>query len=97
MDRLTTVSFHQMCATEPIVDMVSCRQLQWLGHLARMEDSCLPKSILFAWFPATRPAHGPRRCWRDVVRDDLKAFTCVLAGMTLLDVAMIGFKLFQRQ
>ena len=73
VDRLSTVSLHQMCATEPIVDMVARRRLQWLRHLARMDDSRLPKSVLFAWFPATRPAHGPRRRWRDVVRDDLKA------------------------
>ena len=55
------------------MDMVARRLLQWLGHLARMEDSRLPKSVLFTWFPANRPAHGPRRRWRDVVRDDLKA------------------------
>ena len=61
-----------MCTAELIVDMVARRRLQWPGHLARIDDSRLPRSVLFAGFPATRPAHGPRRRWRDVVRDDLK-------------------------
>ena len=54
--------------------MVARRRLQWLGHIARMDDHRLPKAVLFSWLHTPRPAHGPRRRWRDVVRDDLKAF-----------------------
>ncbi len=72
-DRLSSVTLHRMCGTEPVADMISRRRLQWLGHIRRMEDSRLPKAILFSWLPASRPACGPRKRWRDVVRDDLKA------------------------
>ncbi|XP_065176365.1 uncharacterized protein LOC135806138 [Sycon ciliatum] len=72
-DHLSSASLHRMCATEPVADMVARRRLQWLGHIARMDDHRLPKTVLFSWLHTPRPAHGPRRRWRDVVRDDLKA------------------------
>ena len=46
--------------------------LEWLGHVARMPDHKLPKSLLFGWPPESRPKCGARRRWRDVIRKDLK-------------------------
>ena len=37
------------------VDKVQKRRLEWLGHLARMEDHRLPKSVLFGCLPQSRP------------------------------------------
>ena len=37
-----------------------------------MPDTRTPKRVLFDWLPQTRPAHGPRRRWRDVIRRDLR-------------------------
>ena len=48
------------------------RRLEWLGHVARMPDHRIPKSVLFGWLPHVRPCCGPRRRWKDVVRRDLK-------------------------
>ena len=48
------------------------RRLEWLGHLARMPQHCLPKLCLFGWLPATRPLSGPRRRWRDLVKSDMR-------------------------
>ena len=48
------------------------RRLEWLGHVARMPDHRIPKSVLFGWLPHVRPRCGPRRRWKDVVRRDLK-------------------------
>ena len=42
------------------------RRLEWLGHVARMSDQCMPKKALFGWLPQTRPQCGPRKCWRDL-------------------------------
>ena len=35
-------------------------RLQWSGHVARLPADCVPKQLLFEWWPETRPAHGPR-------------------------------------
>lgn len=48
------------------------RRLMWLGHLARMPEHRIPKSVLFGWLSQPRPQGGPRRRWRDVIRKDLK-------------------------
>ena len=40
--------------------------------VARMEDERIPKALLFGSFPNKRPAHGPRKRWRDCVRSDVK-------------------------
>ena len=53
-------------------DKVRVRRLEWLGHLARMDDARLPKSILFGHFDMSRPACGPRQRWKDVVTSDMK-------------------------
>ena len=51
---------------------LSRRRLEWLGHVARIEDERIPKALLFGSFPNKRPAHGPRKRWRDCVRSDVK-------------------------
>ena len=48
------------------------RHLRWLGHVAQMNDSRLPKCALFGEMSAVRPRHGPRRRWRNVIVDDLR-------------------------
>ena len=53
--------------------MILRRRLQWLGHVARMDDTRLPKQFLFCWLTLSRPPHGPRKRWRDAVRDDLQS------------------------
>ena len=36
-----------------IIQLVSQARLRWLGHLARMPESRLPKELLFAFLPPT--------------------------------------------
>ena len=40
---------------ELAADKVRKRRLEWLGHVARMSDHRLPKSLLFGWLPESRP------------------------------------------
>ena len=50
---------------ETAAEKVRRRRLEWLGHVARMSDHRISKSVLFGWLIA------PGR-WKDVVRRDLK-------------------------
>ena len=47
-------------------------RLRWLGRLARMESSRMPKQLLFGELEKKRPSHGTKRRWRDLVAVDLK-------------------------
>ena len=58
--------------TWPLAEKVRKRRLEWLGHVARMPNHRLPKTMLFGWLPQPCPMCGPRKRWRDVVRKDLK-------------------------
>ena len=71
--RITSASTREQWGDlETIATKVAKRRMEWLGHLAQMSDDRLPKRMLFGWLPKTRPAKGPRRRWRDVIRHDLK-------------------------
>ena len=48
------------------------RRLEWLGHVARMTEHRTPKMALFGWLPQSRPSGGPKKRWRDMIRQDLK-------------------------
>jgi hypothetical protein len=39
------------------------RALSWIGHIARMEDSRLPKKLMTSWLPNARPRGGGRANW----------------------------------
>lgn len=49
------------------------RRLEWLGHVARMQDYRLPKQCLCGWLPKTRPSGDPRRRCRDLAKKVLTA------------------------
>ena len=46
------------------------RGLRGLGHVARMNDTRLPKRALFGEMLIAR--HGPQKRWQDIIVDDLK-------------------------
>jgi hypothetical protein len=57
---------------ENIVRCIKSKRLSWLGHLERMPDERVSKSI-YKWKPhATRPKERPRLRWEDDVRNDLR-------------------------
>ena len=58
MRRISSVQVSQWFGMEESLDdLLSTRQLLWLGHIARMNDECLPKKLIFGWLPQHRPAH----------------------------------------
>ena len=60
-------------AEEALEDVVTAKRLRWVGHIARMDDSHLPKKPLLEWLPKQRPAHGTKQRWRDEVRKDMSS------------------------
>ena len=60
--------------TENMADIIRKHRCRWLGHLARMDNSRLPKQLLFGELIKTRSRHGPKRRWRDLVVMDIKTF-----------------------
>ena len=72
-ERITMQEVRRRWGDEELVaEKVRKRRLEWLGHVARMPNHRLPKTMLFGWLPQPRPRCGPRKRWRDVVRNDLK-------------------------
>ncbi|XP_065178719.1 uncharacterized protein LOC135809311 [Sycon ciliatum] len=58
--------------SDTICVKVAQRRLEWLGHVARMDSSRMPRQILFGSLLTRRPAHGPRKRWKDCVVSDVR-------------------------
>ena len=63
---------------ETVHDMIWCDKLRWLGHLARQEDTRLPKRILHSRLPSKASRGRPPKCWTGYVREDLEAVRLLL-------------------
>eukprot|EP00731_Ephydatia_muelleri_P009125 Em0004g1463a len=64
-----------MSSSHRASSLVRLARLRWLGHVWRMEDSRIPKMILFSELTrGKRPQHRPFLRWRDCVRHDLQHF-----------------------
>jgi len=48
------------------------RRMRWLGHICRMDATRQPHKLLFRKLMKSRPFHGTKQHWRDVVFADLK-------------------------
>ena len=55
-----------------MADIIGKHQCRWLGHLVRMDNSRLPKQLLFGELMKTHSRHGPKMRWRDLVMLDIK-------------------------
>ena len=56
---------------EIVEEMVMLQRMRWLGHMARMADTRLPKQALFGRLQKARPFHGTKLRWRDRVMKDM--------------------------
>lgn len=55
--------------------LIESMRLRWLGHVCRMEDTRLPKQVLFGELEeGTRRRGGQKWRWKDCIRRDLQAF-----------------------
>ena len=68
----TNEELEQAINKENIVRYIKYKQLGWLGHVERMTNERVAKTI-YLWKPyATRPKGRPRVRWEEDVRNDLR-------------------------
>jgi hypothetical protein len=57
---------------EYIVRFIKSQRIRWLGHVKKMEDNAMPKTMLKGRLYTKRRKGRPRMRWLDDVENDLK-------------------------
>jgi hypothetical protein len=67
------LEIRNMYKSPDIVTEIKVRRLEWLGHVVRMEDTRLPKTVFDAKREGRRGVGRPRLRWLDDAETDIKA------------------------
>jgi len=68
----TNRELEELSKGENMVKWIKGQRTDWLGHLERMEEDCLPKKIFTQELEGTRRRGRPRRRWREEGERDLQ-------------------------
>jgi len=60
----------QVLKKHTIIETIRLNRLRWFGHVQRMEENRIPKSVLYMNLGTTRLRGRPRNRWQDEVRED---------------------------
>jgi hypothetical protein len=52
------------------VEDIKIRRLGWAGHIIKLEEERIPKTVLNGNFHTSRPVGRPRTRWADVAQRD---------------------------
>ena len=71
--RVSNEEVHRRANTETIGELVRKRRWTWIGHVLRMDNSCLPRFAL-SWVPEGKRKRGrPKEKWRGTVEKERMA------------------------
>ena len=70
--RRHNIELREISQLPPITSYIRAQRLRWAGHVARMRDGSLVKSITQGEPHGRRPVGRPRRRWRDNVKQDME-------------------------
>jgi hypothetical protein len=56
--------------TPTITETIRLQRLRWFGHVQRMEENGIPKSLLYMNLETTRLRVRPKNRWQDEVKED---------------------------
>ena len=73
--RVTNTEVLERANCSSIESMIRRSRLRWLGHVSRMDNSRIPKQLLFGELKLGKCNRGrPRKRWKDCIKEDLRAF-----------------------
>jgi hypothetical protein len=67
---LTNKEIYAIVKNPTTTETIMLHRLSWFGHLQRMEENRIPKSLLCLNLESTRPRGRPRNMWQDEVREN---------------------------
>jgi hypothetical protein len=67
---LTDKEIYAIVKKPTITETVRLHSFCWFGHVQRMEESRIPKRVLYMNLESTRPKGRPRNTWQDEVREN---------------------------
>ena len=64
--------FKELIENADIVRFIKSRRIAWLGHVMRMDEKRIPKTVL-EWKPTGRRIRGrPRKRWVEDIEEDIQ-------------------------
>jgi hypothetical protein len=69
---LTNQEIYATVKKPTITVTIRLHRLRWFGHVQRMEENRIPKTVLYMNLETRRRRGRPRNRWQDEVREDGK-------------------------